>query len=127
MSMKRFWKWYYIVPAVIVLAPIGIALIVTIAGGIVMYLWNWLLPPLFGWPQITLLLGFGLVALCRFLFGGWGGGGGNHPKHIAEDQARQKMRERWACEPAGLPRRSPEGEGGNVAGASAVNSEGDTR
>jgi hypothetical protein len=112
MSIKRFWKWRYIIPAAIVLGPLAIALFVTIAGGIVMWLWNWLLPPLFGWPQITLLQGFGLLALCRILFGGFGGGGGNHPRQIAGDQAREKMRDRWACEPAaGLPRRSPEGEG----------------
>lgn len=108
MSMRRFWKWYYIVPAVIVLAPIGIALIVTIAGGIVMYLWNWLLPPLFGWPQITLLQGFGLLALCRILFGGFGGGGGGgQSRHAAGDQAREKMRQRWAC---ARPQGKPEGD-----------------
>jgi hypothetical protein len=55
MSMKRFMKWYYIVPAAIVLAPVAIALFVLLGGGIVMLLWNWLLPPLFDFPQITLL------------------------------------------------------------------------
>ena len=34
MSMKRFWKWYYIVPAAIVLAPLAIAFFVFVGGGL---------------------------------------------------------------------------------------------
>jgi hypothetical protein len=102
MSMKRFWKWPFIVPAAIVLAPLVIALFVFVAGGIVMQLWNWLLPPLFGWPSITLLQGFGLLVLCRILFGGFGGGGGGgrHSKHMTpedRERFRQRMRDRF-CE-----------------------------
>ena len=102
MSMKRFLKWYYIVPLAIVAAPILIALFVLIGGGLVMLLWNWLLPPLFGWPQITLLQGFGLLALCRILFGGFGkgGGGGGHHKHKCKspedkERFREDMRDRF--------------------------------
>ena len=72
MSMKRFKKWYYIVPAVIVLAPLAIALFVFLGGGVVMLLWNWLLPPLFGWREVTFWQALGLLALCRILFGGFG-------------------------------------------------------
>ena len=101
MNIKRFKKWYYIVPAAIVMAPLIIVLFVFVAGGIVMQLWNWLLPPLFGWPQITLLQGFGLLALCRILFGGFGGGGGNsQSKNIApedRERFRQRMQDRF-CE-----------------------------
>ena len=101
MSIKRFLKWYYIVPLAIVAAPILIALFILVGGGIVMLLWNWLLPPLFDWPQITLLQGFGLLALCRILFGGFGGGsGGDQPKHISRkdrERFRERMRDRF-CE-----------------------------
>jgi hypothetical protein len=72
MSMRRFMRWYYIVPAALVAAPLFIALFVLAGGGIVMLLWNWLLPPLFDWPAITLWQGFGLLVLCRILFGGFG-------------------------------------------------------
>ena len=103
MKIKRFMKWYYIVPAAVVLAPIGIALFVFLTGGLVMLLWNWLLPPLFGWPAITLLQGFGLLALCRILFGGFGkgGGGGGHQRYKCKtpedaERFRQHMRERFA-------------------------------
>ena len=102
MSMKRFLKWYYIVPLAIVGVPIAIALFILIGGGIVMLLWNWLLPPLFAWPEITLLQGFGLLALCRILFGGFGGGGGGggHKQHKCapdedKEQFRQRMRDRF--------------------------------
>ena len=105
MKMKRFLKWYYIVPLAIVAAPILIALFVLIGGGLVMLLWNWLLPPLFGWPQITLLQGFGLLALSRILFGGFGKGGGGGPGHHKhqmckspedKERLREDIRDRFA-------------------------------
>ena len=104
MSMKRFWKWYYIVPAAIVPAPLAIALFVFVGGGLVMLLWNWLLPPLFDLPEITLLQGFGLLALCRILFGGWGrgGGGGGFEKHMTDkdrERFRERMRGRYCEDP----------------------------
>jgi hypothetical protein len=34
--------------------------------------WNWLLPPLFGWREITFWQALGMLALCRILFGGSG-------------------------------------------------------
>jgi len=37
----------------------------------VMHLWNWLLPPLFGWRQLNFWQALGLLALCRILFGGF--------------------------------------------------------
>jgi hypothetical protein len=109
MNIKRFQKWYYIVPAAVVLAPIVMALFVFFAGGLVMLLWNWLLPPLFDWRQITLLQGFGLLVLCRILFGGFGGGGGggNHfEKKISPEEKerfRQRMRDRVCQTPADGP------------------------
>jgi hypothetical protein len=100
MSMKRFWKWYYIVPAAVVLAPLAIALFVFVSGGIVMLLWNWLLPPLFGLPEVTLLQGFGLLVLGRLLFGGWGGGGGGGGggRHMSKED-RERMRQRFCEKP----------------------------
>jgi hypothetical protein len=112
MKMKRFLKWYYIAPAVLVLGPIIIAIVVFVAGGIVMLLWNWLLPPLFGWREITLLQGFGLLALCRILFGGFGGGGGGGGPHSKgmTPQERERMRDRLCSTP----------ESGSAAGEGPV-------
>jgi len=106
MSKKWYRQWRYIIPAAVVAAPFVIAAVVALSGGIVMLLWNWLLPPLFGWPPITLLQGFGLLALCRILFGGFGsggGGGGGYSKHMTPEERerfRQRMSER-SCRSAG--------------------------
>ena len=101
MNFKRFMKWQYIVPTLIVVGPIIIAIFVFVTGGIVMLLWNWLLPQLFGFPEITLLQGFALLALCRILFGGFGGGGGgHHPRHMTPEE-RERLRDRFCSTPPG--------------------------
>jgi len=66
--MKKAW--------IAVIAPFAIALLVWVGGEVVMHLWNWLAPALFGWKQVTFWQAFGLLALSRILFGGWGGHGG---------------------------------------------------
>ena len=39
-----------------------------ITGVIIMFLWNWLMPEIFGIPTITYLQGVGLSSLCSMLF-----------------------------------------------------------
>ena len=41
-------------------------------GVILMYLWNWLVPDIFGGPQLSLLQAVGLLILSKILFGGFG-------------------------------------------------------
>jgi hypothetical protein len=82
--MRR--KLIFIIPAAIV----GIALFIFIGGQLVMLLWNWLLPMLFGWRQITFWQAVGLLALCRILFGGVSGRG----MHRSNWSGR-RMAERW--------------------------------
>src|SRR5262249_32637235 len=53
------------------LAIVGMFAFVAIGGLVVQLLWNWLLPPLFSWREITFWQGVGLLALCRILFGGF--------------------------------------------------------
>jgi len=77
-----------------VLAPFAIALFIWIGGELVMHLWNWLAPTLFGWRQITFWQAFGLLALCRILFGRWGGG--HHgPRSNMRRRIKERMDERW--------------------------------
>ncbi len=45
-----------------------------IFGFAVMYLWNWLMPGLFGLGVITYFQAFGLVVLAKILFGSFGHG-----------------------------------------------------
>ena len=69
-------KWYWIIPFAIV----GISLFLFIGGEVVMHLWNWLLPTLFGWRALTFWQALALLALCRILFGGLGRHGGPGPR-----------------------------------------------
>jgi hypothetical protein len=92
--MKR--KWIFIAPAAIA----GIALFIAIGGAVVQLLWNWLLPPLFGWRQVTFWQAIGLLALCRILFGGFGHGGhrGSIRRRTADrigDRIVDRVSERW--------------------------------
>lgn len=83
------------------LAILGIAAFVTLGGEVVKWLWNWLLPPLFGWRQVTFWEALGLLALCRILFGGFGLNGGGGHRHSSmrgrvADRMADKVAERWA-------------------------------
>ena len=94
-------RWIFIAP----LAILGIAAFIAIGGELVVHLWNWLLPPLFGWPQVTFWQALGLLVLCRILFGGMGRHGyrrshcrGRSPEE--RERLRQAMRERFGFDPA---------------------------
>jgi hypothetical protein len=66
---------------------------IALGGVIVHWLWNWLLPPLFGWRQITFWQAIAMLALSRILFGGLGMRGPRGPSMGRRMQAR--MFERW--------------------------------
>ena len=102
------WKLIFIAP----LAILGILLFIAIGGELVLQLWNWLLPPLFGWRQITIWQALGILALCRILFGGLGlhgSGRSNFRRRIDErcgrmtpeerERFRERMRERFGFGP----------------------------
>ena len=73
------------------LALLGMVVFAWIGGELVMHLWNWLLPSLFGWKQVTFWQALGLLVLGRILFGGFGmRGGGMHRSNF-----RRRMAERW--------------------------------
>jgi len=52
----------------------GIGLMV-FSGWLVMTLWNWLMPEIFGLKQVTYWQAWGLLVLCCILFKGIGRGG----------------------------------------------------
>jgi len=95
----------------ILLSPLillAFLLFIALGGEVVRLLWNWLLPPLFGWRQITFWQALGLLALCRILFGGFGlhGSGRSHVRRREaerwesmtpeeRERFRHGMRERW--------------------------------
>jgi hypothetical protein len=107
LNMRK--KWFFIAP----LAMLGILVFVAMGGEIVKLLWNWLLPPLFGWREITFWQAFGILALCRILFGGLGRHGSGHSgfrRRMEErcqnmtpeerERFRQRMRERFGFGPS---------------------------
>ena len=81
--MRR--RWFFFVPAAI----LGMVVFAFIGGEVVKQLWNWLLPPLFGWRQITFWQAVGILALCRILFGGLGRHGFDRSNFC------RRMAERW--------------------------------
>jgi hypothetical protein len=91
-------------------------------GYVVMALWNWLMPPIFGLHTITYWQAYGLLILSKILFGGLRGGGGRRHCHNrgdwrdrmaerwdtmtpeAREKAREAMRSRWCGEPSEEPK-----------------------
>lgn len=104
MVMRKKW-WIALV------APPAIVLFVWVFGEIVMHLWNWLLPALFGWHAITFWQALGLLVLCRILFGGFGNSGNRGGKHRRRmemwesmtPEEREAFRQNWRnrCGPFG--------------------------
>jgi chromate transport protein ChrA len=82
--MRRNWVFKGIKVAVLVILAIAVF------GFVVMNLWNWLMPAVFGFKAIGFWQAIGLLVLSKLLFGGFHGrhGGGMH--------CRARMRERWA-------------------------------
>src|SRR6202167_5296694 len=114
--MKR--KWFFIVP----LAILAMLLFAVIGGEIVLRLWNWLLPPLFGWRQLTFWQALGLLTLCRILFGeldgaapaapvsavAWHGVDSKRPRKSGNNSGR-------GCANISVPAQPPERTRGNKA------------
>lgn len=79
------------------LAMLAMAAFVAFGGFIVQQLWNWLLPPLFGWRLIGFWQALGLLVLCRILFGGFGfrGGSRGSMRRNMADRMADRVAERW--------------------------------
>jgi hypothetical protein len=110
-----------------IIAAAGFALLF---GIVVMYLWNWLMPEVFGLGLIGFWQAFGLIVLARLLVGGWHHGHNGRdrlhekfsPFYPVPDEARTRRKEyrdfwheegRSAFEEY-LRRRDGEGAGGNT-------------
>jgi hypothetical protein len=86
--------------------PLAIAAGVTLFGFVVMHLWNWLMPALFGLGMITFWQALGILILSKILFGGFKGCPGHkkfhghmHDMHgrfmHMSPEAREKMKAEW--------------------------------
>ena len=81
-------RWFFLI-------PVAVAAFIFIGGEVVMQLWNWLLPGLFGWRHITFWQGLGLLLLCRILFGGLGHGGPRGRPCRGRDRISPEEREKF--------------------------------
>ena len=72
--------------------PILIAAGIFIFGSVVMYLWNAILPALFGVGVITFWQAIGIFVLSKILFGGFHG----RSHHRSFHDHRSGLREKWA-------------------------------
>jgi hypothetical protein len=102
---RRFW---FLAPFLL----LGFLGLIAFGGFIVQQLWNWLVPPVFGWSVLTFWQALGLLALCRILFGGVGmhggrgriGRGSRHrwrPTPEERERFRRGIRQRLGVEPSG--------------------------
>jgi hypothetical protein len=79
------------------LMPVGFLLVAAASGAIVMLLWNWLMPSIFGLAVINFWQAAGLLILARILLGGFGGGrhgmmgGGMHDRNNPSHEKWMKM------------------------------------
>ena len=81
--MKRNWT-----VRVLKIALLG-TLAIVVFGFVVMSLWNWLMPAVFGWRLINFWQALGLLVLSKILFGGFHRGVGRNMHW------RRRMMERW--------------------------------
>lgn len=78
----------------LIFIPLFTIVFAAVFGWIVMLLWNWLIPSLFGLQSISFLQAVGLLLLCKILFGGISGGHHGH-HHGGCHCSSNKLRERW--------------------------------
>ena len=73
--------------------PIGLLAIVAGGSAIVMLLWNWLMPSIFGLGTISFWQALGICILCRILFGKFDGA--HHKMHKRHGLHSALVREKW--------------------------------
>jgi Ca2+/H+ antiporter, TMEM165/GDT1 family len=99
--MKKLW--------IALIAPPTVVLFIWLFGELLMHLWNWLLPPIFGLHMITFWQALGLLLLSRILFGSWGSGGGNRGRRSRREkwdkvtpEERERLRQSWGSRCGGF-------------------------
>jgi hypothetical protein len=92
-------------------------------GIVVMWLWNWLMPQIFGLPAINYWQAVGILILCHLLFKGHGHGhpGAHEKGHVPMDRFRTRVKSMLDHEDRGnAPEgadNAPEGAGNAPQGA----------
>lgn len=81
MRREFYARWHRVpkggrIVAMVVAGLVTVAVCGLVFGFFVKYLWNWLMPDLFGLKQVTYWQAFGLVVLFHMVFGSMGPGRG---------------------------------------------------
>src|SRR6185437_4485784 len=114
-----FWKWMKVLESnegiqmknyrfLKALKIIGFVILAClIFGFVIMHLWNWLMPVIFGLHAITFWQALGLFIFSKILFGGFRGGfgGRRHWKHQMQERWEQMSPEEREKFRAGMRRR----------------------
>ena len=79
---------------------IAFVLFILLGGVVVQWLWNWLLPDIFGLRAVTFWEALGLLALCRILFGSFGRSGGHQRRRSDRRGGEWWKRRRQRQQPA---------------------------
>lgn len=82
----------------LVFIPLFLIMIVALLGSLVLWLWNWLMPAIFGLPELTIWQAIGLLVLCRLLVGniGFGNHHAHQHGHCKRDEGKSRLREKWS-------------------------------
>ncbi|MBN1415429.1 MAG: hypothetical protein JW973_10035 [Bacteroidales bacterium] len=85
------------IAGVILLGIIGASALAVLFGYIVMWLWNWLLPGLFGFKAITFWQAVAIVVLARIIFGSFNHkpASHRHPFRRFKNHSRPKGFDKW--------------------------------
>lgn len=81
MKQHHFWKTLKVLLFIVVAGAL--------LGFIIMHLWNWLMPAIFGLGLITFWQALGLFVLGKLLLGGF------HRHHGGRSRWNRRMQERW--------------------------------
>ncbi len=79
---------------IVIFGAIAIAALALLFGYVVMLLWNWLIPAIFGLGTITFWQAVGIVILAKLLFGGFGGKGGGS-KSRSKKRFGKRFEAKW--------------------------------
>jgi hypothetical protein len=84
----------------VILGALGIGALAILFGFVIMWLWNWLMPEIFGLTTLTYWQAVGLFILSKILIGTGGGGGKGHKskkhtKHKCKNHGHKKGYSKW--------------------------------
>ncbi len=83
-------KWW-----MFILFPLFGAAFIGLSGFVVMHLWNWLMPVIFGLTTITFWQAVGLFILSKILLSGFHGKGGKKPNFCGGNRRKRFLKERF--------------------------------